>query len=172
MSELLSRALAKRDPDVRIATCLHGQETAVLIDLKSELAVEIFRDREIGNSEMKTVDRMDAEFAGTSGRLDRAANGGHSILPFQSRRGRSRVGFWRMLPQDGRTGQDQRARALPPVDDDGSGGGSTGAGGCASGAGAATTVGGLGFFFFAACAVGGPGCPDDAASAPGSVGGL
>ena len=67
---------------MRIAGRLQGQETAVLIDLESELAVEIFRDREIGNSEMKTVDRMDTELAGTSGRLDGAQNGGHNILPF------------------------------------------------------------------------------------------
>src|SRR5271169_1006428 len=74
-----------------------------------------------------------------------------------------------MLPQDERTGQGQRARALPPVDDDGSGAGSNGAVGAASGA--ATTVGGFGFFFFAACAGGGV-CSGEAASAPGSVGGL
>jgi hypothetical protein len=73
---------------MRTAGRLQGQETALLIDLESELAVETFRDREIGNSEMKTVDRMNAEFAGTSGRLDGATNGGHGILPFQSRRGR------------------------------------------------------------------------------------
>jgi hypothetical protein len=66
---------------MRIVSRLHGQETAVLIDLKSELSVEIFRDREIWNSEMKTVDRMDAELAGTSGRLDGAQNGGHGVLP-------------------------------------------------------------------------------------------
>ena len=75
-----------------------------------------------------------------------------------------------MLPQDGRTGQGQRARALPVVED-GLGAGSKGVVGCPSGAGAATTVGGFGFFFFAACAGGGV-CSGEAASAPGSVGGL
>ena len=68
MSKLLARTLAERDPDMRIAGGLHGEETALLVDLKSKLAVEIFGDREIGNSEMKPVDRMNAEFAGTSGR--------------------------------------------------------------------------------------------------------
>src|ERR1700734_2231947 len=68
-------------------------------------------------------------------------------------------------------GQGQRERALPVVDD-GLGAGSNGVVGSASGAGAATTVGaGLGFFFFAACAGGGA-CSGEAASAPGSVGGL
>jgi hypothetical protein len=77
MSELFARALAEGDPDMRVAARLHGQKTAVLIDIKSELAVEVFGDREIGHSEMKPVDRMNAEFARTSGRLDGAANGGH-----------------------------------------------------------------------------------------------
>src|ERR1700722_20155170 len=85
MAELLARALAKRDPDMRIVACLQGQEAAVLIDLESELSVEIFRDCEIGNSEMKTVDRMNAEFTGTSGRLDGAANGGHGASSVPSR---------------------------------------------------------------------------------------
>src|ERR1700679_3754847 len=76
-----------------------------------------------------------------------------------------------MLPQDERTGQGQRERALPVVDN-GLGAASNGVVGSASGAGAATTVGaGLGFFFFAACAGGGA-CSGEAASAPGSVGGL
>src|ERR1700722_652020 len=74
-----------------------------------------------------------------------------------------------MLPQDERTGQGQRARALPTGDWLGTG--SNGAVGAASGAGAAMTVGGFGFFFFAACAGGGV-CSGEAASAPGSVGGL
>ena len=83
MPKLLARALAKRDPDVGIVARLQGETSAILVDLKSELAVEIFGDREIGNREMKTVDGMDTEFAGTSGRLDGAANGGHGrILPF------------------------------------------------------------------------------------------
>jgi len=60
---------------MRIAARLHGEETAVLVDLESELAVEILGDLEIGNGEMKPVDRMDAEFAGTPRRLDGAANG-------------------------------------------------------------------------------------------------
>src|ERR1700735_3025609 len=81
MAELLARALAKRNPDMRTAGRLQGQKIIVLVDLKSERAVEIFRDREIGNSEMKTVDRMNAELAGTSGRFDGAQNGGHGILP-------------------------------------------------------------------------------------------
>jgi len=62
---------------MRVAGRLHGEETAILTNLEPELAVEIPGDREIGNSEMKPVDRMNAEFAGTSGRLDGAANGGH-----------------------------------------------------------------------------------------------
>src|SRR5580692_7839962 len=74
-----------------------------------------------------------------------------------------------MLPQDERTGQGQRARALPTGD--WLGAGSNGAVGAASGGGAATTVGGFGFFFFAACAGGGA-CSGEAASAPGSAGGL
>jgi hypothetical protein len=77
MPKLLARALAKGDPDMRVAAGLHGEELAVLVDLKSELAVECFRDREIGNGEMKPIDGMNAEFAGTSGRLDGGANGGH-----------------------------------------------------------------------------------------------
>src|SRR5579863_534786 len=81
MAELLARTLAERDPDMRVAARLHRQETAVLVDLKSELAIEIFGDREIGNSEMKPVNRMNAEFAGTSSRLDGAANGGHGNSP-------------------------------------------------------------------------------------------
>src|ERR1700678_875182 len=77
MPKLLARTLAEGDPDMRIAAGLHGEETAVLVDLESELAIEMLGDREIGNRKMKSVDRMDAEFAGTSGRLDGGANGGH-----------------------------------------------------------------------------------------------
>ena len=40
MSELLARALAERDPDMRVAAALHGEELAVLLKLESELAVE------------------------------------------------------------------------------------------------------------------------------------
>jgi hypothetical protein len=65
---------------MRIVARLHGQKATVLIDLKSELAVEIFGDREVGNGEMKPVDGMNAELAGTSGRLDGAANGGHGRI--------------------------------------------------------------------------------------------
>src|SRR5262249_18285682 len=79
MSEPFARALAHCDPHVRIATGFHGQKTAVLIDLESEFAVEIFGDREIWNGEMKPVDRMNAEFAWTSRRLDGVANGGHRV---------------------------------------------------------------------------------------------
>src|SRR3984957_4688336 len=85
MAELLARALAKRNPDMRTAGRLQGQKIIVLINLESELSVEIFRDREIGNSEMKTVDRMNAEFTRTSGRLDGAANGGHGASSVPSR---------------------------------------------------------------------------------------
>ena len=61
----------------------------MLIDLKSKLAVEIFGDCEIGNSEMKPVDGMNTEFTGTPGRLDSGANGGHGQSSrSQSRRGR------------------------------------------------------------------------------------
>src|ERR1700722_13086923 len=74
-----------------------------------------------------------------------------------------------MLPPDGRTGQGKRARGLPVVEN-GLGAGSNGVVGAASGAGVATTAG-FGFFFFAACAGGGV-CSGEAASAPGSVGGL
>src|SRR5580658_3024356 len=146
MAEPFARALAEGDPDMRIAGRLQGEETAVLIDLESELAVEIFRDREIGNSEMKTVDRMNAEFTGTSGRLDGAANGGHGASSrSQSRRGRH--DRFARGPLANATaglpgGQGQRARALPVVED-GLGADSNGAVGSASGAGAATTVGGF-----------------------------
>ena len=50
--ELLARALAEGDPDMRIAGGLHGQKTALLVDLESELAVESSwrpRDREQRN---------------------------------------------------------------------------------------------------------------------------
>jgi hypothetical protein len=134
-----------------VALRLHRQKTAVLVDLKSELAIEAFGDRKIGNGEMKPVDRMNAEFAGTTGWPDSLANGGHGrILSFPialaGRFGRWRAGFPSMLTQDRSAGQDQRARALPPADD-GSGAGSNGAVGLASGA--ATTVAGFGFFRFA-----------------------
>src|SRR6185312_8467900 len=64
MPELLARPLAQADPDMGVALRLHRQKTAVLVDLKSELAIEAFGDRKIGNGEMKPVDRMNAEFAG------------------------------------------------------------------------------------------------------------
>src|SRR5690242_8490678 len=79
MPELLARTLADRDPDMRIAARLHGEDAAVLIDLESELAVEISGDLKIGNGEMKPIDRMHAKFARTSRRLDGAADGGHGV---------------------------------------------------------------------------------------------
>src|ERR1700722_12830485 len=77
MSKLLARTLAERDPNMRGAGRLQGQKTSLLVGLKSEFAVESFGDREIGNSEMKPVDRVNAEFAGTAGWLHGVANGGH-----------------------------------------------------------------------------------------------
>ena len=77
MSQLLARTLAEGDPDMRGAGGLQGQETRLLVDFQPELAVESFGDLEIGNSEMKPVDGVNAEFARTSGRLDDAVNGGH-----------------------------------------------------------------------------------------------
>ena len=115
VSELLARTLAEGNPDMRIAARLHGQKTALLVDLEPELAVEIFGDREIGNSEMKPVDRMNAKFARTSGRLDGGC-GWRSwrFLLFATSRldlRRSLNGrLERMLPQD-RADRPRSARA-------------------------------------------------------------
>ena len=67
MSKLLARALADRDPDMRIAAGLHGEQIAVLVEVESEFAVEVLRDRKVGNGEMESVDRMNAEFARAAG---------------------------------------------------------------------------------------------------------
>src|SRR5579871_4992269 len=77
MSKLLARTLANRDPDMRIAAGLHGDQIAVFLKLQSEFAVKALRDRKVGDSEMKSVDGMNAELARTPGRLDGAADRGH-----------------------------------------------------------------------------------------------
>ena len=45
-----------------------AMQIAALLELESELAVEIPGDRKVGNSEVKLVDRMNAEFTGPSRR--------------------------------------------------------------------------------------------------------
>ena len=94
----------------------------LLVDLESELAVEIFGDRKIGNSEMETVDGMNAKFARASGRLDGAANGGHGASSHSLHpRAADTTGCADGVGENAicrivAGGQDQRARALPPDD--------------------------------------------------------
>ena len=81
MPEFLARSFADRAPGMWVPVSVESEEAIAFANLKTELAVEIFRCGEIGDEEMETVDGVDAKLAGAAVWPDESFYGRHRILP-------------------------------------------------------------------------------------------
>ena len=66
---------------MRVPVSVESEEAFAFANLKTELAVEIFRCGEIGDEEMETVDGVDAKLAGAAVWPDKSFYSRHRILP-------------------------------------------------------------------------------------------
>jgi hypothetical protein len=58
---------------------VHRQKVALFFDIQPEFAVKVPRDCKIRHCEVKTIERMNAEFPGAAARLDKSLDRGHRI---------------------------------------------------------------------------------------------